>query len=232
MFIKKGENVKQLKDIQPGESVVIAGKTWTVLDDVGTGIMCIMNKIISRLPFDESKERTNNYGKSSLRRELNTSFLKEIEKNLGQEPIDTEIDLITDDGLTDYGTCKDKVFILSTQQYRKYRKIIKKQERSWWTITADSTHTYEVRYVKRDGSLGDYYIKYYGECGVLPVCVFPSSIYIDPDEREIEIMMHVNAKIKYKGKDEVKDLIVERISNTGEFEVISKDIQIYDEQGE
>ena len=192
--------IKQLKDMNPGESVIIAGKPWTVLNDVDNGILCLMDDILFEKVFDDSKKGTNNWAKSSLRKELNTSFLEEITNKIGQEPIETIVDLTTNDGLTDYGTCKDKVFSLSPYQYRKYRKLIKKIDKGYWTITADSTCNSYVRFVSSDGSLGGSYA-YYGNFGVRPACVFPYSLSIEPIEKEFEVRMFVNAKVKANSKE-------------------------------
>lgn len=53
-----------------------------------------------------------------------------------------ERDLTSLDGLDDYGTCYDKISLLSTTEYAKYRKIFGlncNYSDWWWTITPFST---------------------------------------------------------------------------------------------
>ena len=51
-------------------------------------------------------------------------------------------DLLSMDGLDDYGECEDKISLLTMDEYRKYHKILgvnKKYNDWWWTITPAST---------------------------------------------------------------------------------------------
>lgn len=80
-------------------------------------------------------------------------FLDEIGK---ESLLPFTSDLTSDDGLKDYGTAEDYVFLLSADLYRKYRPYIPNQKTWWWLITPWSTlpsHAYSVRDGVTDGSL-------------------------------------------------------------------------------
>lgn len=92
--------------------------------------------------------------------------------------LDTTQDLTTDDGLKDYGSSRDKVVLLTCNQYREYRHLFDKIDDWWWLITADSTINHFARNVRAGGSL-DYNCAYSGCHGVRPACTFESSIFVE-----------------------------------------------------
>lgn len=132
--------------------------------------MCIHNDIIYKKAFDDNNN--NDWKESSLRKYLNGEYLQKFtDVNL----VSWQQDLIIDDGL-DYGSSEDKIFLLTAEQYRKYRKNMRGiMEDWWWLITADSTINHFVRLVNTDGSLntGPAYISH---IGVRPACVVDFSI--------------------------------------------------------
>lgn len=78
--------------------------------------MCIHNDIIYKKAFDDNNN--NDWKESSLRKYLNGEYLQKFtDVNL----VSWQQDLIIDDGL-DYGSSEDKIFLLTAEQYRKYRK--------------------------------------------------------------------------------------------------------------
>ena len=85
-----------------------------------------------------------------------------------------EVDLVADNGDDRYGTVTDKVFILTCDEYRKYRKNVPLLPEWMWTCTpwyiTDSGNSGGVRYVFTDGNLN--YNNASGTYGVAPACVF------------------------------------------------------------
>lgn len=80
--------------------------------------------------------------------------------------ISMERDLTSLDGLDDYGTCDDKISLLSASEYAKYHKILGLKSNYpdwWWTITPVSTpsnvYTRNVCYVFSNGILS------WSDCG-------------------------------------------------------------------
>lgn len=161
-----------------GKVIELAGMDWLILDKTEKGYFAILNG------FDE-KERTfdstsNNWITSKLRNELNARFLKKITDKLGKDAvIEFDRDLLSMDGQTEYGHCKDKISFLTVDEYRKYRKLLPNMDKWWWLLTPWSTPVNDfsttITVVSPSGFIGnDLYGRVYG---VRPVCIFSSSIF-------------------------------------------------------
>ena len=99
----------------------------------------------------------------------------------------TELDLTTDDGLKDYGTCTVTIFLLTVDQYRRNRDVIPNADDWWWLSTAFSTKSngYEslARLVYADGTLyGN--SACYGGIGLRPACYLDSDLLISVEDDE------------------------------------------------
>lgn len=161
-----------------GKVIELAGMDWLILDKTEKGYFAILNG------FDE-KERTfdstsNNWITSKLRNELNARFLKKITDELGKDAvIEFDRDLLSMDGQTEYGHCKDKISFLTVDEYRKYRKLLPNMDKWWWLLTPWSTPVNDfsttITVVSPSGYIGRNYC--YIENGVRPVCIFSSSIF-------------------------------------------------------
>lgn len=168
----------RLSETKPGDTVIIAGREYTVLDtDFQGGVFCLAKEIAFYAAFD--KGRCNNWATSSLRKSLNEDYIKEIEAALGSEAlIEIERDLTSDDGLKDYGTCRDKITLITCDEYRRYRYQIPNKDDWWWTATAYSTpyssNSCYARLVSTGGALSSSHA-YSGRFGVVPgLCVLSS----------------------------------------------------------
>ena len=167
-------------NIKIGETKTIAGEKFIILDITEKGVICLSkNFAYEETIFDNN---SNNYANSSIRKTLNTEYLKKIADVIGEENIiECEIDLTSDDGLDDYGKVIDKVGLLTADMYRKYSRIIEKYPVNdwWWLSTPWSTphrgYKYAVRCVHYNGTLNDY------SCGlsfgVRPFLIFSTSIF-------------------------------------------------------
>lgn len=161
-----------------GKAIELAGMEWLILDKTEKGYFAILNG------FD-GKERTfdlasNNWFLSKLRNELNTRFLKKITDELGEDAvIEFDRDLLSMDGQTEYGHCKDKISILTVDEYRKYRKLLPNMPKWWWLITPWSTpvndYSATLTVVTRSGYFDG--VNCNVGNGVRPVCIFSSSIF-------------------------------------------------------
>ena len=133
----------------------------------------------------DGKERafdsaSNNWISSKLRNELNTRFLKKITDELGEDAvIEFDRDLLSLDGQTEYGHCKDKISILTMDEYRKYRKFLPNMDKWWWLLTPWSTpvNGYSTTMTVASPSGGIISGSYGDGNGVRPVCIFSSSIF-------------------------------------------------------
>lgn len=162
-----------------GKAIELAGMEWLILDKTEKGYFAILNG------FDE-KERafdsiSNNWISSKLRNELNTRFLKKITDEFGEDAvIEFDRDLLSLDGQTEYGHCKDKISLLTVDEYRKYRKLLPNMSEWWWLITPWSTPVNDCRstltVVSPSGFIGS--SRYCNVVsGVRPACIFSSSIF-------------------------------------------------------
>lgn len=83
------------------------------------------------------------------------------------------------DGQTEYGHCKDRISLLTVDEYRKYRKLLPNMPKWWWLITPWSTpvndYSTTIAIVSPSGDVGNYF--YINDIGVRPVCIFSSSIF-------------------------------------------------------
>lgn len=169
---------KKYQKPEVGETITVAGITWRVLDKLEKGYLVISDGFYGEdRKFDGS---CNNWKCSDLRKELNTDLKDKIEDELGKGAlVGFERDLLSMDGQTEYGTCKDLVSLISVDEYRKYRKFLPSTDRYWWTITPDSTPCNNdstcLRVVSPVGNFLSHYCNY--GFGVRPFCIFSSSIF-------------------------------------------------------
>lgn len=154
----------------------LAGMRWSVLDKTDKGYFCIADSIGDR-QFDK---KCNDWKVSNLREYLNGEFLAKLEAAIGAENIvPLERDLLSLDGQTEYGTCEDKVSLLTVDEYRKHRKLLPNTGKWWWMITPDSTAcNKDSEWVAVVSPRGCVHLRFcYGRDGVRPVCIFSSSIF-------------------------------------------------------
>jgi hypothetical protein len=172
-------NSKRKIDVEPkaGNKFELAGLKWEIIDVSDLGYMCLAEKLEKSMTFDSN---CNDWRTSGLRQYLNNDFLRKLEKEIGEENIiEFERDLLSVDGQKEYGKCKDKVSMLTLDEYRKYRSLIPNEEYYWWLLTPWSTPCNEyykwTAVVLPSGFVGN------GSChdgyGVRPVCIFSPSIF-------------------------------------------------------
>ena len=161
-----------------GKVIELAGMEWLILDKTEKGYFAILNG------FD-GEERTfdsnsNNWISSKLREELNTKFLEKITDEIGEDAVaEFDRDLLSLDGQTEYGHCKDKISLLTMDEYRKYRKLLPNMSEWWWLITPWSTPANNYSTTHTVVSPSGYVVGSYcdDEIGVRPACIFSSSIF-------------------------------------------------------
>jgi hypothetical protein len=185
--------LRKLKSLERGQIFSAGGFKWLVVEHKQEGTLVLMETCLKNTPFDE--DGSNDWRRSSIRRYLNENFLRVLEDNgLGSDSIvETEIDLTSDDGLKDYGTSRDKIFLLTADMYRRNRDVIKPIGSCWWLITPHSTstsgYTSHVRCVYPNGSLGDIYAKY--GYGLRPALILKSDILVYTKEDREYFLKHL-----------------------------------------
>lgn len=167
--------------LKEGDTFELAGLTWTILDIAEDGYKCIAERFEDGVVFDDD---SNDWRTSSLRKYLNEDFYNCLASEIGEDNIiPFERDLLSLDGQTEYANCKDKVSLLTVDEYRKYRKLIPNTGYWWWLITPWSTpcNKYEKQVTVASPSGYVHYSFCNFNYGVRPFCIFSSSIFESED---------------------------------------------------
>lgn len=173
---KSGITIK--KNLGIGDTFEINNLTWKILDITDKGYVCLAERLEDSRRFDSD---SNDWKSSELRKYLNEDFYEKLAECVGEENIISfERDLLSLDGLKEYGNCEDKVSLISVDEYRKYRELIENTDKYWWwTITPDSCRSNNdnswVRVVSPRGNFSINCCIRNG--GVRPFCIFSASIF-------------------------------------------------------
>lgn len=185
--------------LRHGEHFMFKGFEWVCLDPNHTdgGVLAIMAKTwaedVKFCPsgkFADEKGNWNNY---------RTSNVRGILSDMANAVFDREslllhtVDLVADNGDRAYGTVKDAVFILTCDEYRKYRDYIPHYDSWIWTATpwycgdkdSDMGVANDVRGVSKVGLFGNS-SALYGRA-VAPACILnPKSLNLRKNMAYVE----------------------------------------------
>lgn len=170
-----------LSDIPVGEIVKIAGMDMVVLEQMGIETALITKNLLD--PLTAFSENNNNYT-GSLVDEICESFAELLEDAVGADNVmEHDVDLISDDGLKDYGIVRRKASLITADMYRRYVEILDqyRPEKWWWLTTPHSTERHDnnawVKCVSPSGYLFD---DHFYDCvnGVRPFCILKSDIFV------------------------------------------------------
>ena len=178
-----------LKNAARGTAFDYAGQSWILLENDLTGrTLCLSKDITETRAFDEGN--CNNFAVASSNKYLNGPYLDNLVEDVNGPNafLTTELDLTTDDGLKDYGTCTVTIFLLTVDQYRRNRDVIPNADDWWWLSTAFSTKSngYKslARLVCADGALGSDGACY-GYLGLRPACYLDSDLLISVEDDDV-----------------------------------------------
>lgn len=175
--------------LRPGEHFMFKNFEWVCLDPNhhDGGVLAIMAKPLVKEvkfcpsdKFADEKGNWNNYRTSNVRRILSDMANAFFDK---KSLLPHTVDLVADNGDRTYGTVHDFVFILTCDEYRKYRDSIPHYDRWIWTATpwscgdknTDTDVAIHVRFVDTDGQLDVNYA--YFSYAVAPACILdPKSL--------------------------------------------------------
>ena len=138
--------------------VVMLGRSWTVLKKDEKGTYFLLNDILEDAEFG----RTNNYAESYIRKNLKEGDLaQELKKEFGDRLVPITTNLLSLDGLKDYGSVEGDILAIPTLDlYRECRENIPNADSWWWLSTPDSTPSGAgavcVQCVHSDGFVGYY----------------------------------------------------------------------------
>lgn len=126
--------------LRPGEHFMFKDFEWVCLDPnhPDGGVLAIMAEPLAKdvefCPsgkFEDEKGNWNNYRKSFLRKDV-----LGLVKVIGEDDLILHaVDLVADNGDRAYGAIHDDVFILTCDEYRKYRDYIPHYDNPIWTAT-------------------------------------------------------------------------------------------------
>lgn len=126
--------------LRPGEHFMFKNFEWVCLDQnhPDGGVLAIMEKpwkedakFCPNEQYADGNGNWNNYRTSAIRKQVLC-----LAKVIGIDNlIFHEVDLVADNGDCNYGTVEDLVFILTCDEYRKYRDYIPHYDRWIWTAT-------------------------------------------------------------------------------------------------
>ena len=126
-----------VKEYMKDKVEIIAGYAWNPVKD-GEFTYYFMDGI-----YKKASEfgKTNNYATSTIRKDLTESDLvKRLQEQFGDKLVPIELDLMSLDGLDDYGVIKgDFLAIPNIDLYRRFRKRISKLDMYYALATPDST---------------------------------------------------------------------------------------------
>lgn len=171
---------RKLSDIAAGETFKVGDLEFIVLWHSKDTTAVILKNCWKIARFDSN---TNNYAKSEIRKELNTTFYNALATLVGKNSIiKYTVDLTSDDGRKDYDVIQDYISLLTCDLFRRYVYTLDKYKPGmwWWLATPYSVKSngYEVsvRCVGIDNVL------YVNDCyyvnGVRPFCILKSNIFI------------------------------------------------------
>lgn len=161
---------------KPGEHFNYKGMEFIALNEEQGGLLAVAAKTLpEEMPFD--KDDCNDWRSSTLREYLNKEYIKNFNE---EDLLPLTSNLMADNGMKDYGTCEDKLAILSDAHYREYREYIPEYDKAYvWSITPWScspSNAYNERVVS--ASTGNIYSgnASYSN-GVAPACIFNPKIF-------------------------------------------------------
>ena len=181
-------NRVELSTLKPGEVFRSNNVEYIVLEQLENGSTAVIRKELleDTMKFDSDN---NNWKISSIRRYLNGDYLKELNDVFGEDNIiEHTVNLLSLDGLDDYGISTDKVSLLNIDQYRKYRRVIgENKDKWWWLLTPDSTPigcgSGDVQCVRSDGDVDYDWCDNSG--AVRPFFILKSSIFVSCEETTV-----------------------------------------------
>lgn len=116
---------------------VICGMTWTKIKEDENGTYYLLDGILECSEFGKN----NNYAESYIRKKLNNgNLVNKLKEKFGDRLTPISTNLLSLDGLDDYGTVEGDVLAIPTiDLYRECRKYIPKINKWWWLATPNST---------------------------------------------------------------------------------------------
>lgn len=121
-ILLKENNKRALGSIKPGDTVKLGNREFIVLNHCVGATAVITKEFAKKMKFGKN----GNYKESDIRKYCNGEFYNELVDAVGKNNIlPHTVNLIADDGTGEGKICTDNVSILTTENYRRYRKFFK-----------------------------------------------------------------------------------------------------------
>lgn len=178
-----------LEQVRKGERFVLNGVAFIKLDEDREASFVVSEDVVLKgIAFDtQEREDRNNYMCSGIQEGLD-EWASEHEE-IYEAALERPIDLLSMDGMTDYGKPEVSVRMLTVDEYRKYRALIPLTDEVYWLATAYSTpsspnsDTNFAYCVNASGALGSYYVRN-PFFAARPAFYLKSSIFVSVDDDE------------------------------------------------
>ncbi len=173
-LIKKANNPISF-DVNVGDTFKIADIEFIRFPKIDGGVPIATKDILFNAKFDNN---TNNFAKSKLLKRLKSEILPKIEEAVGADNVlEFETDLLTLNGMDEYGKMKSKISLPNFDFYRQnYKTFAKYNPKDWWWLsTADSTNSSVVCCVDSSGTVSCNFCD--SGNGVRPFLILKSSIF-------------------------------------------------------
>lgn len=173
------EQANALGTLKVGGEFMLGDDIYIVLEHDGDNTKIISKDFLYFMIFGEN----NDWREAEPREVLNGEHYDKIAAIVGKENIvPMTRDLTAMDGSGSYGTCEDKISMLTFDEYRKYRSILGIEVNYpdwWWLLNPASMRKNYVCDVCCVNSCG---VPSWGDCGwdgsVRPFCALKSSVLV------------------------------------------------------
>lgn len=212
----------ELDKVRYGEHFVFDGVEFIKLDDDhGTSFVLTADTLPGYYTFEEedsSRYEHNNFTGSLIQKTI-TRWLHEDHPALSKAVIERPIDLTCMDGMTDFGTPFTFARILTSDEYRKYRRFIPLTKKPYWLATPWCTLSSSyfgdsrgVCYVSTDGVLRITRVFVASYCCARPAIYLESSLLVsvETDCAEKTIRNYTDAELideLYRRKNKMPELL-------------------------
>ena len=155
-----------VRDWMEEHFITICGKSCVKIKEDENGSYYMLTDTL----FESKFGSDNNYSTSDVRKQLQEcDFAKKLQKKYGDKLVPITTNLLSLDGLDDYGIVEgDILATLTIDLYRECRKNIPNHNTWWWLATPNSTPSGcgsdGVRYVGSDGHVD---FGWYYSCGAV-----------------------------------------------------------------
>ena len=179
-------NKVQLSELNPGDTFKVGEHDFIVLEqDMRNHTTKVISKdfMAENIVFDGD---TRDYSKSSLKKIIENDIQPIIEDELGADNfVEHTVDLTSVDMQHEFEPCKCKVRPITFDEARQYNDLLNNALDDWcWTCTPWSSTERKWKYamaaIDTFSTLNS--ISCNNRCGVRPVCILKSNIFVSKGE--------------------------------------------------